>query len=125
MSLTKTVLVAEDNADLAEALHDFLAAKGYQVVLAMSGDEVLTSAELHKPSLFLMDIELPKMSGIEVITRLRGQERFAKTPIIALSAHINSAMHTRCMDAGANLCLSKPYGYTKLADLIDAHLGSN
>jgi CheY-like chemotaxis protein len=71
----------------------------------------------------MMDIQMPVMDGLEAIHRLRMEERFTSTPIIALTALAMPGDRERCLEAGANEYLSKPISLKKLAEIIHRQLG--
>ncbi|NCC35467.1 MAG: response regulator, partial [Chloroflexia bacterium] len=121
-----TILLAEDHAMTVMIIKDLLTSYGYNVMLAQNGLEAIQIAETSTPDLFLMDIQMPVMDGLEAIQRLRADVRFAHTPIIALTALTMPGDRERCLQAGANAYLSKPVNLKTLINLIasitgDAH----
>jgi DNA-binding response OmpR family regulator len=65
------VLVVDDEPDAVELLRDFLTAKGYEVTVASDGEEALSKVKEDRPHLILLDVRMPKMSGLEVLKRVR------------------------------------------------------
>jgi CheY-like chemotaxis protein len=117
-SVRATVLIAEDNAANILTLGDYLEAHGYKIIVAQDGLEALEKAEVLNPDIILMDIQMPVMSGLEAITRLRAQPRFGSTPIIALTALAMPGDRERCLQAGATEYMSKPVGLRNLVNTV-------
>ena len=86
--MQQTILIIEDDADIAEGLHYNLKREGFRTVIAESGEKGLRLAldEKNPPSLILLDLMLPGMSGMELCRRLRREPLTEKTPIIMLTA---------------------------------------
>jgi CheY-like chemotaxis protein len=110
------VLVAEDNYYSIEGLVDYLTSIGLEILVAVDGEEVVNKAIASRPDLIIMDIQMPKRSGLEVIKMLRSNTTLIEVPIIALTAMIMPGDRERCLDAGANEFVSKPF---KLHDIVD------
>jgi CheY-like chemotaxis protein len=116
------ILVAEDNENLIEIYSDYLQTNSYRVVVARDGLETLAVARKNEPNLMLIDVQMPKMSGLEVMRQLRTEERFADVPIIALTAHVMPADKERCLNAGANDFLGKPSSMNQIMAMIEKYL---
>ncbi|MBL8076741.1 MAG: response regulator [Anaerolineales bacterium] len=97
---------------------DYLENHGYRILVAHHGGEVLEKVSGFSPDLILMDIQMPKMDGLEATRRLRAQPEFASVPIIALTAFAMPGDRERCLEAGANEYMSKPVILRKLLELI-------
>lgn len=82
----KTILVIDDERDVLEVVRSILKTKGYTVRCAEGGEDGLQQAEAEQPDLIVCDLMMPRVSGLEVIKRLRAQERFKNIPIVVLSA---------------------------------------
>jgi PAS domain S-box-containing protein len=108
------ILLAEDNEVSALAVSIYLRSHGYQVELALDGREALDLAARIRPDLILMDIQMPRMDGLEATRRLRAMPDFADTPIIALTALAMPGDRERCLAVGASEYLSKPCSLTGL-----------
>jgi PAS domain S-box-containing protein len=113
-----TVLLAEDNEINAEMIAEYLEAHNYKVFVSQDGETVLQKARETSPAIILMDIQMPKMDGLEAIRHLRADARFASTPIIALTALAMPGDREHCIQAGANEYLSKPVSLRKLVETI-------
>jgi PAS domain S-box-containing protein len=113
-----TVLLAEDNEINAQMIAEYLEAHNYKVFVSQDGEAVLQKASETSPEIILMDIQMPKMDGLESMRHLRADTRFASTPIIALTALAMPGDRERCIQAGANEYLSKPVSLKKLVEII-------
>jgi PAS domain S-box-containing protein len=116
------ILVAEDNETTARIMASYLQAVGYTVTLARNGLEVLELLAKQRPALILMDIQMPQLDGLETLRRLRSDERYARIPIIALTALAMAGDRERCLAAGASDYVSKPVRLRELAEVIQRHL---
>ena len=83
----KKVLVVDDNRDAARMLQVLLKMQGCEVSIAHDGIEALAAAKASRPDVILMDLTLPRMSGVEVAEELRKSDSFAQTAIMAVSGH--------------------------------------
>lgn len=115
-----TVLLAEDDENNAQMIAEYLEAHHYKVFVSGDGEAVLQRARETSPRIILMDIQMPKMDGLEAIRHLRTDTRFASTPIIALTALAMPGDRERCLQAGANEYLSKPVSLKKLLEIIQS-----
>jgi len=112
------ILLAEDNPLNSEMLVDYLRTESYSILLAENGEEALEKVANVTPILILMDIQMPKMDGLEATRRLRMDPRFASTPIITLTALAMPGDRERCLEAGADEYLSKPVNLRQLLQAI-------
>jgi PAS domain S-box-containing protein len=117
-----TLLLVEDHESNAIVLREMLEAHGYHPIVAYTGSEGLARAYDDLPALILMDIQLPGISGLEAIQRLRADPRTSHIPVIALTALVLPGDRERCIDAGANVYLAKPVNMRALLDTIDSIL---
>jgi len=116
------VIIAEDNLANQITYSDFLAYKGYRVILARNGTEAIEHSREVNPDLILMDIQMPGVDGLEAIRRLRADPDMHKIPIIALTALAMPGDRERCLEAGANDYLTKPVSLKHLAQTIETLL---
>ena len=112
------VLLAEDNDTNARTFVDFLSARGFEVVLARDGGEAAELAQARRPALVLMDVQMPRVDGIEGMRRIRACPALAGLPIVALTALAMPGDRERCLDAGASAYLAKPVRLKELAETI-------
>ena len=116
------VLLVEDNPQNMKLLEMLLRAKDYILLKAYDGEEALAMAIREQPDLIVMDMQLPKMSGLEVTKQLRQTPVFSHTPIIALTAYAMRGDKEQFMEAGCNAYLSKPISTRELPVIIDRML---
>ncbi len=103
----KKVLIIEDDQIIANIYRDKFAAEGYQATAAYDGESGLTTMRTFQPDVILLDLMLPKMSGVDFIIHARSEADFAKVPIIVFSNTYLTNMIQEAWKAGANKCLSK------------------
>jgi DNA-binding response OmpR family regulator len=116
---TGRVLIVEDEEALVRILEFMLRARGYEVLSAYDGADGLSLATSAQPDLVVLDIMLPRMDGVTVCRRLKGDARTRHIPIILLTARAQSEDRENGLDAGANLFLTKPYERSTLLASID------
>jgi two-component system, sensor histidine kinase len=104
----RRVLVVDDNEDAGELLGFMLEQEGFEAVIVNDGPAAIRAATSMSPSVVILDIGLPGMSGYEVATKLRENSRFSDTAIIALSGWGSPEDKRRALDAGFDLHLTKP-----------------
>ena len=113
-----TILYVEDNEFNRKIVRDLLARTSYRLIEATDGEAGVATALQEIPSLILMDIQLPKISGLDATRRLRADPRTARVPIIAITSYALSGDEQRALDAGASAYLAKPYSPRELLELI-------
>jgi len=114
----KTILYIEDNEMNRKIVRDLLKRTTYQLIEAYDGEAGVAKALEARPDLILMDIQLPKISGMEATRRLRAEAATAKTPIVAITSFAMSGDDQKAKDAGATAYLAKPYSPMDLLKLI-------
>jgi two-component system, cell cycle response regulator DivK len=117
-----SILYVEDNEANRMIVRDLLKRTKYRLTEAHDGEEGVTKALELRPGLILMDIQLPKVSGLEAIRRLRAETATAATPIIAITSFALSGDEQKAKAAGATAYLAKPYSPFDLLKLIRQHL---
>ena len=115
------VLVVEDNDKNMKLFRDVLQASGYDTLEATTGEDAVELAVEHEPALILMDVQLPGIDGIEALARLRGNERTASIPVLALTAQAMHGDRERFLDAGFDGYLSKPVDVIELINAVGEH----
>jgi CheY-like chemotaxis protein len=114
---SKVLIVEDDPANMKLVLMS-LRQHGYALVEAHDGQEAVDMAVKEKPDLILMDVRLPKLSGIEVTNRLRQMPAFHGVPIIGLTAHAMAGDREAALEAGFDEYLTKPFNTRELPGLI-------
>ena len=114
--MTKILLV-EDNEMNRDMLSRRLIKKGFEVDMAIDGEEGYNKGKSTDYNIILMDMSLPKMDGWEITQKLRSEG--IKTPIIALTAHALEADKKKCLDAGCDEFDTKPVELPRLLEKIN------
>ena len=114
----RTILLVEDNELNRKIVRDLLKRTTYRLIEAHDGEAAIATALEQSPDLILMDIQLPKISGIEATRRLRAEAATAKTPIVAITSFALSGDDQKAKEAGASAYLAKPYSPFTLLELI-------
>ena len=114
----KTILYVEDNEMNRKIVRDLLKRTKYNLVEAYDGEAGVAKALEIRPDLILMDIQLPKISGLDATRQLRAAEATAKTPIIAITSFALSGDDQKAKEAGATAYLAKPYSPFDLLSVI-------
>jgi two-component system cell cycle response regulator DivK len=114
----KTILYVEDNEMNRKIVRDLLKRTKYQLVEAFDGEAGVAKALEIRPDLILMDIQLPKISGLDATRKLRAEAATANTPIIAITSFALSGDDAKAKEAGATAYLAKPYSPFDLLNLI-------
>ncbi|HEX5767768.1 MAG TPA: response regulator [Burkholderiales bacterium] len=105
----KTILYVEDNEFNRKIVKQLLAPTKYRLREATDGEAGLRMAHEEAPDLILMDVQLPKMSGLEATRRLRADPQTAAIPIVVITSYALSGDAEKAKDAGATAYLAKPY----------------
>lgn len=114
------VLVVEDDPSMAVALRDGLEYEGYDVCMASDGEAGLRMASTHDPDLILLDVMLPKRSGLSVCREIRGSG--SNVPIIMLTARGQEIDKVTGLKIGADDYVTKPFGFVELVARVEAVL---
>lgn len=115
----RLILLAEDNEANIFALSEYLELYDIPVIVARTGPEALEAARAQHPGLILMDINLPRLDGLEVIRRIRSLDGYSDLPIAIITAL--SADNERVQAAGADHYLGKPINLEKLDQILDQY----
>ena len=116
------ILVVEDEPDIRKLVHYNLTQDHYKVVEAEDGEQALKIIQRDKPSLVILDLMLPGMSGLELCRTLRGQDETAKLPILMLTAKAGEADRVLGLEMGADDYLAKPFSPRELVARVRAIL---
>jgi two-component system, cell cycle response regulator DivK len=115
------ILVVEDNEKNKKLVRDVLEASGYRTLEAATGEQGVERAVDHRPDLVLMDVQLPDIDGVEVLRRMRADERTASVPVLALTAQAMDGDRERFLAAGFDGYLSKPVDIADLVSTVKRH----
>lgn len=118
----KTILICEDDDNLRQLIRVVIGA-GYTIVEAGDGDEALALASEHRPDLIVLDLMMPRMSGLDVLRRLRSDVSVDGTHIIVMSAWPDS--RDESLEAGADRYLQKPFEPDELTRIVESLLGGS
>lgn len=119
----KTIIVVDDNPDIVNIVKTILEGKGYNVMSAFSGPELFERLKEKKPDLIILDIMMPEMDGLEVLTRLKGAADTASIPVILLTAKVQYEDVLGGYKLGADYYITKPFTSTQLTNGINLLLG--
>ena len=123
LPMTKILLV-EDNEMNRDMLSRRLERRGYEVVIAVDGQQGVDLAQSAAPDLILMDMSLPVIDGWEATRQLKAMDRMKGVPVIALTAHAMSGDREKALEAGCNDYDTKPIELPRLLGKIEALLGT-
>ena len=116
------ILLVEDIELHRDVMSRWLIRWGYEVTLAVDGEEAVSKAHSDKPDLILMDLGLPKIDGWEVARRLKADVKTRQVPIIALTAYAMEDDREKALAAGCEQYFTKPPDYKRLQEMIEAIL---
>ncbi len=116
------VLIADDEPDILEIISYNLSREGYEVITAKDGDEAIEKAGKHKPHLVILDMMMPKKTGVQVCQVLRAQDGFKDTLIMFLTALNDETTQVRGLETGADDYVSKPVSPKVLISRVNALL---
>jgi CheY-like chemotaxis protein len=116
------ILLVEDNEMNRDMLSRRLLKKGYDLVMAVDGEQAIELAGTESPDLILMDISLPGLDGWEATRRLKAMPATQAIPIIALTAHAMAGDREKCLEAGCDDYDTKPVEFARLLGKIEGLL---
>ena len=119
------ILIVEDNALNIKLFCDLLAAHGHQPEAVTDSRQALDAAHAFSPDLVITDIQLPHVSGLDLIRLIRKDEELAKVPIMAVTAYSARGDEERIRAAGAQAYVSKPISVAKFAQTVDRLLAGD
>jgi two-component system, cell cycle response regulator DivK len=116
----KRILVVEDNELNLRLFCDLLTAHGYVAEPVRDGRDALSRAAQVAPHLIIMDIQLPHVSGLDIIVALKADPRLAATPVMAVTAYAGRDDEARIRAAGAESYVSKPISVLRFIEAVEA-----
>jgi DNA-binding response OmpR family regulator len=117
------ILVADDDDDVRGLIIFRLERSGYRVIAARDGEEALRLAREEKPEVALLDVMMPRLTGVEVTAALRAGEETSRIPIILLTAMVQERDVAVGLEAGADDYIRKPFSPHELVSRVNAILG--
>lgn len=119
----RLILHVEDNQYNRKIIRDLLSKHSYEIMEAHNGEAALDALTRRRPDLILMDVQLPKLSGLEVTRRVRADPSLAQIPIIAITSFALSGDDRLAIEAGCNAYVAKPFRPRDLLEMIQSFLG--
>ncbi|MCR4881205.1 MAG: response regulator [bacterium] len=120
--MKKTVLIADDEADIVETLQFMLESDGFEVLTAYDGEEALNLARRAIPDIILLDVMMPKINGYKVSRLLKFDKKFQDIPILMITARSQEEDKLIGEETGADEYITKPFDISNVIDLINKHL---
>jgi two-component system cell cycle response regulator DivK len=121
--MPKKVMIVEDDPKNLKLAMMTLKSRGYELICAVDGEEAIGTALSEKPDIILMDMQLPKISGIDATKQIREHPDFSQIPILALTAYAMKGDEDKYIDAGCTSYMSKPINTRELPMKVAELLG--
>ena len=118
----ETIVIIEDDESIREMLRYYFRSVGYEVACFESGEDYFEKAGEVKPSLYILDIMLPGMDGLEILRRIRADARLEETPVLMLTARTSEMDKVKGLETGADDYVVKPFGIMELQARVKALL---
>jgi len=122
--MTKRILVVEDQEDLRGVLRDLFAGSGYIVIEAADGATGIAMAKSERPSIILMDIQMPVIDGYEATRKIKADPNLTSIPIVAVSSFAMKGDEEKARAAGCDEYVTKPYSPIQLLRMVRGYLGA-
>ncbi len=110
----KRILIVDDEEDVTELLEHHLKSRNYEVLALNDSNQVLSRARKFEPHLFVLDVMMPDLSGIQLCRLLRAEDSFQNTPIVLLTAKVEEADRILGLETGADDYVCKPFSPREL-----------
>ena len=117
--MKKVILIVEDNLDLIYVLRKQVENLGFDTLLAVNGQIGVEMAAAHMPDLILMDILMPRMNGLEATRLIRQDPKTHAIPVLAVTVLPTHEDREKCLQAGCNDYLNKPFTHEQLGARIE------
>jgi two-component system, cell cycle response regulator DivK len=118
----RTVLYVEDNEYNRKIVRQLLSRSSYRLIEATDGETGVALAQQDLPDLILMDVQLPKMSGLDATKLLKADTRTSHIPIVVITSYALSGDREQAVQAGASSYLAKPFSPRELLALVQQYL---
>ena len=119
------ILIVDDEPSIVKMVGKRLEVEGFEVLIAMDGQEGLAKAQAESPDLVILDLMLPKLNGYEVCTMLKQDTRYQKIPVLLFTAKAQAKDEQLGMECGANAYMRKPFQGKELVEKIRSLLGGS
>ena len=119
-----SILIVEDNEKNMKLVRDILAHHGHRVIEAVTGEEGVRLALAEQPDLILMDIQLPDISGVEALARIRRVPVLEAVPVLAVSASVMPDEQQRIVSSGFDAFIAKPISLKPFLEAVKAALNA-
>jgi CheY-like chemotaxis protein len=119
-----TILCVDDDKENLELLKAILEEEGYNLILASSGSEALKELRAKIPDLILLDVIMPDMTGIEVLKKIRSDNKMCDIPVVMLTASHELHYIKEAVETGAVSYIRKPFTHTVLLGVVKGFLGN-
>jgi len=119
---SKHILVVDDSPSVRRVVGNMLKQHGWEVQMARDGVEALEMISSETPAAVLLDVEMPRMDGYELIATIRAQEQYRTLPLIMLTSRAATKHQQRAMQLGASAYLIKPYQDDELLNILNSHI---
>ena len=116
--MTKKVLIADDEPNIVISLEFLLRREGFEVLIAVDGEEALAKARAERPDLVLLDVMMPKMNGFDVCQALRADPELAGMRVLMLTAKGRDTEVSKGLGLGADAYVTKPFSTKELVTQI-------
>ena len=103
------ILVVDDQPQNIELLEAHLVRQGYEIIQAESGEEALEKLSSNQVDLVLLDVKMPRMSGFEVLAKLRADKKTQRIPVVMITAHKENEDRVKALESGCDDFISKPF----------------
>lgn len=117
------ILLADDDRDLCALLATHLEAEGHKITQTGNGAEAVKIADVEKPDLVILDMNMPGLTGWDAVRQIRKNTEATAIPVIALSAHRTAGDKDEAHNAGCDIYLEKPVEIDRLIDVVKSLLG--
>jgi DNA-binding response OmpR family regulator len=118
----KTILIADDEADIVETLAFMLETQDFNVITANDGEDALLKAKEERPDLILLDVMMPKMNGYKVCRLLKFDKQYNNIPILMLTARSQDEDRAIGEETGADEYITKPFDIEEVVEKVKEYL---
>ena len=122
--MSKKVLIADDEPNIVISLEFLLRREGFEVLVAVDGEEALAKARVERPDLVLLDVMMPKMNGFDVCQALRSDPELASMRVLMLTAKGRETEVSKGLGLGADAYMTKPFSTKDLVAQVRVLLGA-